>query len=181
MDMNDCVNKDLPHSLLILPELLNIDLSFRRWSVSYLISDVTDFSHFGELSGINMDSTYFMFAVILAGGTCLISGSFVNVPNEPSFGLAWAYQYDQHKGVAAMRNNYRVTPNDTCHVFKLTDQQRHDIHSISGEFRVEVMMYEAIRTQHGELMTASELNTTSYQVWKFCKNQLHFLKYNFYV
>ena len=69
MDMNDCVNKDLPHSLLILPELLNIDLSFRRWSVSYLISDVTDFSHFGELSGINMDTTYFMFAVILAGGS----------------------------------------------------------------------------------------------------------------
>ena len=28
--------------------------------------------------------------------------------------------------------------NDTCHVYKLTDQQRHDIHSSLGQFNIEV-------------------------------------------
>lgn len=37
-----------------------------------------------------------------------------------------------------MRSSFKVSPNDTCHVYKLTDRQRHDIHSTSGEFKVEV-------------------------------------------
>ncbi|XP_061163202.1 uncharacterized protein LOC133172350 [Saccostrea echinata] len=96
-------------------------------------------------------------------------------------GTAWAYNYDPQKGMLAMRNNYRVSPNDTCHVYKLTDQQRHDIHTIAGEFKIEIMMYEAIITKHGEHMTAQELNRTSYRLWSFCKKQLYFMKYNFYL
>lgn len=38
-----------------------------------------------------------------------------------------------------MRSSFHPSPNDTCHVYKLTDRQRHDIHSASsGEFKVEV-------------------------------------------
>lgn len=38
-----------------------------------------------------------------------------------------------------MRSSFHPSPNDTCHVYKLTDRQRHDIHSTSsGEFKVEV-------------------------------------------
>ena len=44
----------------------------------------------------------------------------------------------------------------------------------------QVMMYEAIRTQHGERMTASELNTTSHRMWYFCQKLHNFIKYNFY-
>ncbi|XP_022336613.1 uncharacterized protein LOC111132946 [Crassostrea virginica] len=127
-----------------------------------------------------MYTTCFLFAVVLAGGSYLVFGSFVQVPNEPNVAAGWAYEYDQKMGIAAMRNNFRVSPNDTCHVFKLTDQQRHDIHTISGEFKIEVMMYEAIRTQHGERMTASELNTTSHRMWYFCQKLHNFIKYNFY-
>lgn len=37
-----------------------------------------------------------------------------------------------------MRSSFQLSPNDTCHVYKLTDRQRHDIHSTSGEFKIEV-------------------------------------------
>ncbi|XP_011453322.3 uncharacterized protein [Magallana gigas] len=128
-----------------------------------------------------MDSHHWLFISILAIWICFISATFVNIHGEPSFGASWVYQYDQHKGIVATRNNYQTKPNDTCHVFKLTDQQRHDIHTISGQFKVEIMMYEAIRTEHGERMTATELNATSNQMWRFCQKNLNFLKYNFYV
>ncbi|XP_062609617.1 uncharacterized protein LOC134271436 [Saccostrea cucullata] len=128
-----------------------------------------------------METIHSCFLLFISTVVCLISCTFVNVPREPNLGAAWAYNYDPHKGILAMRNNYRASPNDTCHVYKLTDQQRHDIHTIAGEFNIEIMMYDAIITKHGETMTVQELNQTSYNLWKFCKNNLHFMKYNFYV
>ncbi|XP_022345753.1 uncharacterized protein LOC111138189 [Crassostrea virginica] len=111
---------------------------------------------------------------------CIVSCTFVQVTRQPYLSMAWAYKYDPGQGIAAMRSNFNPTPNDTCHVYKLTDQERHDIHTMSGEFKVEIMMYEAILTQHGEPMTAQELNHTSYYAWKFCEHQRNFMKYNFY-
>ncbi|XP_048753239.1 uncharacterized protein LOC125664254 [Ostrea edulis] len=128
-----------------------------------------------------MDTSQSLFCLSFSVIVCFISCTFINVPNHPSWASAWIYQYDETKGLLAMRNNYHPIPNDTCHVYKLTDQQRHDIHTISGEFKVEIMMYEAIMTKHGEKMTAGELNNTSYRLWKYCERNLHFLKYNFYV
>lgn len=37
-----------------------------------------------------------------------------------------------------MKKDYHKSLNDTCHVYKLTDQQRHDIHSSLGQFNIEV-------------------------------------------
>ncbi|XP_048742311.2 uncharacterized protein LOC125655827 [Ostrea edulis] len=129
-----------------------------------------------------MNTLYSMslFGLVLSVVVYIVSCTFVPVTREPYVSSSWAYKYDPGPGIAAMRSNYRLTPNDTCHVYKLTAQQRHDIHTLAGEFRIEIMMYEAVLTQHGEKMTAPELNRTSYPVWKFCQHQLHFMKYNFY-
>jgi hypothetical protein len=42
------------------------------------------------------------------------------------------------QGIAGMKKGYHLSRNDTCHVFKLTDQQRHDIHTPQGEISVQV-------------------------------------------
>eukprot|EP00105_Crassostrea_gigas_P013820 XP_011430266.1 PREDICTED: uncharacterized protein LOC105330335 isoform X2 [Crassostrea gigas] len=120
----------------------------------------------------------FLLALLSAS---VISCTFVHVTQEPFLSMGWTFKYDPAPGVAVMRSSFKVSPNDTCHVYKLTDRQRHDIHSTSGEFKVEIMMIDAVVTHHGEPMTAQELNKTSYPLWKFCEHQLHFMKYNFYV
>ncbi|XP_062609614.1 uncharacterized protein LOC134271430 [Saccostrea cucullata] len=127
-----------------------------------------------------MDSIYPLFCLCISSLVCLLSCTFVHVTKEPFLSTAWQYKYDPSTGVAAMKNSYRPTPNDTCHVYKLTDEQRQDIHTMAGEFKIEIMMYQAVLTQHGETMTAQELNKTSFYIWRYCSHQLKFMKYNFY-
>ena len=47
-------------------------------------------------------------------------------------------------------------------------------------FFSQIMMFDAILTQHGEEMTSDELERMSQRLKNFCNTQIHLLKYNFY-
>nr|XP_022330519.1 uncharacterized protein LOC111128881 [Crassostrea virginica] len=128
-----------------------------------------------------MDIAYQLFSLLLLATVASVCCTFVPVVTEEKyFATSWAYNYDPSKGIAAMKKDYHKSLNDTCHVYKLTDQQRHDIHSSLGQFNIEIMMFDAILTQHGEEMTFDELERMSQRLKNFCNTQIHFLKYNFY-
>ncbi|XP_048752135.2 uncharacterized protein LOC125657923 isoform X2 [Ostrea edulis] len=128
-----------------------------------------------------MYGKHLLFCLFFYATVYLFSCTFVPVTKEPYVGAGWSYNYDPKTGVAGMKKGYHLSRNDTCHVYKLTDQQRHDIHTPQGEINVQIYMYQAVITHHGETMNLLELKNISYSIWNYCKSLDHIIKYNFYV